>query len=97
MSIISREAESKYPPLTVPDFPGHLRQAYTSDDLQEAYMMGAVRGATAMEIEMAAEMFAGQLTGLEWDELTPHMRVLYIEAAQHAFGAARLTAVREDE
>ena len=65
MSIISKEACFRYPNCTVDDVHDTLAQVYTSDDLQEAYMTGAEREPTGLEVDAAAE----QLYYSDWNRL----------------------------
>lgn len=72
-SIIETEAERLYPPLTYDGQHGTLRPAFTTDDLQEAYMRGATRAWTRGEVDAAAirlwDYVADRVGDTDWDEL----------------------------
>ena len=100
MSIIEQEAERLYPDLVFPGYPRdqkHFQQVYTSDDLQEAYMQGALRKPTALEAEAAA-MAIFQKSWVEihndptmsWEnDLNEEQRTMYTRIALFALKAAR--------
>lgn len=84
MSIISKEACFRYPERTVDDVHDTLAQVYTSDDLQEAYMFGAQREPTGLEVEAAAEQLyysdcnsSGLLLDSDWNRLPEGNKAIY--------------------
>lgn len=84
MSIISKEACFRYPERTVDYVHDTLAQVYTSDDLQEAYMAGAEREPTGLEVEAAAEQLYysdcaadGLVIDLNWNRLPPGNKAIY--------------------
>lgn len=84
MSIISKEACFRYPNCTVDDVHDTLAQVYTSDDLQEAYMTGAEREPTGLEVEAAAEQLyysdcnsSGLLLDSDWNRLPDGNKAIY--------------------
>lgn len=84
MSIISKEACFSYPNCTVDDVHDTLAQVYTSDDLQEAYMTGAEREPTGLEVEAAAEQLyysdcnsSGLLLDSDWNRLPDGNKAIY--------------------
>lgn len=86
MSIITREAELKYPD----NIPG-----MDSTPLRSGYKDGADREPTQIEVEAAAHTLAKELDGREWEDVDPHQRFRYWEAAQKTLDAARREAVKE--
>ena len=61
-----------------------LAQVYTSDDLQEAYMTGAEREPTGLEVEAAAEQLyysdgnsSGLLLDSDWNRLPDGNKAIY--------------------
>ncbi|MFQ6235512.1 hypothetical protein [Bifidobacterium longum] len=84
MSIISKEACFRYPNCTVDNVHDTLAQVYTSDDLQEAYMTGAEREPTGLEVEAAAEQLyysdcnsSGLLLDSDWNRLPDGNKAIY--------------------
>ena len=84
MSIISKEACFRYPERTVDAVHDPLAQVYTSDDLQEAYMFGAQREPTGLEVEAAAEQLyysdcnsSGLLLDSDWNRLPEGNKAIY--------------------
>lgn len=84
VSIISSEAERLYPTLTIDSTHDTLAQVYTSDDLQEAYMTGAEREPTGLEVEAAAEQLyysdcnsSGLLLDSDWNRLPDGNKAIY--------------------
>lgn len=100
MSIIAQEAERLYPDLVFPGFPRdqkHFISAYTSDDLQEAYMQGALRKPTALEAEAAAKAIFQKSwveihndRTMDWEnDLNEDQRTMYTRIALYALKAVR--------
>lgn len=87
MSIISREAELKYPAA----IPG-----MDPTPLRSGYMDGADREWTDAEIEAGATALAETLDNANWWRITPHQRFMYKAFARSVLDAARAEAVREE-
>ena len=80
MSIITEEATHEYP--TLPGFDN-------ADAMRGAYINGASRTPTPMEVEAAAHALADTIHGPgSWTNLTPHQRFTLTEAAKAALDAA---------
>lgn len=86
MSIVSREAELKYPD----NIPG-----LDSTPLRSGYLDGADREFTQMEVEAAAHTLAKELDNADWGGITPHQRFMYREITQKVLDAARSQALKE--
>lgn len=110
MSIISQEAACRYPRLAYPGYENPewggtgLKSAYTSDDMQEAYMAGAEREPTDVEVEAAAEQLfimefnaSGLFLGLDWDRLPEISKAKYRSRVRGILAAAHAKAIQEEE
>lgn len=108
MSIIEQEAERLYPDLVFPGFPRdqkHFISAYTSDDLQEAYMQGADRKPTDAEVEAAAkacyEHYWADLMGddtMRWpDDTSVSAQEIFRHIALVTLQAARLKSLEDHQ
>ena len=102
MSIISKEACIRYPERTVDDVHDTLAHVYTSDDLQEAYMTGAQREPTGLEVEAAAEQLYhsdcaadGLVIDLNWNRLLEGNKALYRNRVRTIIGAIQGKATAE--
>lgn len=107
-SIITREAEHRYPRLAYPGYENPewggtgLKSAYTSDDMQEVYMQGAQRDWTDAEIEAGAERSyyaecnaAGLFIGLDWNALPESDKAGYRNRVRRILETVRATATKE--
>lgn len=110
MSIISEEAERRYPRCAYPGYTDPacgdtgLKAIYTSDDMQEAYMDGADREPTDMEVEAAAEQLfykecnrAGLFFDLDWDTLPEGNKADYRSRVRRILAAAHAKATQEED
>lgn len=102
-SIIETEAERMYPPLTYDGTHGTLRPAFTTDDLQEAYMRGATRTWTDGEVDAAASILWDDLRGdcddwdaPDWGELSDMSKWGLVRQVRALLKAAAKVADGED-
>ncbi|TPF93228.1 hypothetical protein BW14_06010 [Bifidobacterium sp. UTBIF-68] len=109
MSIISREAARRYPRLAYPGYENPdwgdtgLKSAYTSDDMQEAYIEGAQREWTDTEIDAGAERLfykecsaSGLFFNIDWDRLPEGGKAKYRSRVRGILAAIRAKATEED-